>query len=79
MDIIVTTPKSQMENAKKEARECIEAGGGVYFRRLASRPVQLKIGERVFYVEDGYVRGFAIVDRILSRPTEMCFTTGRAS
>jgi len=37
MDIIVTTPKSQMANAAQEAADCIENGGGEYFRR-ADRP-----------------------------------------
>ena len=31
-NIIVTTPKTEIENAKKEAEECIKNNGGSYFR-----------------------------------------------
>lgn len=76
MDIIVTTPKSEMLNAQQEAKDCIKAGGGVYFRRLSSRPIKLEIGDRVFYVEDGYVRGFAEVSEIeLFHSGAICETT----
>lgn len=80
MDIIVTTPKHQMANAAREAADCIAAGGGMYFRRFHSTayPQRLRVGDRVFYVEDGYVRGFAVVDRLLHSPRgETCDTTGR--
>ena len=78
MDIIVTTPKSQMANAKKEAEDCIKSGGGIYFRRLSSRPSKLEIGDRVFYVEDGYIRGFATVSEIKKFAGAECQTTRRS-
>ncbi len=76
MDIIVTTPKSQMKAAAQEAADCIAAGGGEYFRRF-TRAVAVIPGDRVFYVEDGYVRGFAVVSRVevRARPVR-CETTG---
>jgi len=63
MDIIVTTPKSQMANAAQEAAEAVEAGGGLYFRRFHSTAGPQKIGrnDRIYYVENGYVRGYAVV------------------
>ena len=77
MDIIVTTPKSQMENARREAADVKAAGGGEYFRRFHSKP-PVHPGERVYYVEDGYVRGFALVDRVEHHPNGMrCESTGR--
>jgi len=65
MDIIVTTPKSEIANAAAEAADCIAAGGGEYFRRFPVRasPRLLRLCERVYYVEDGYVRGFGTVKR----------------
>ena len=79
MDIIVTTPKSRMKEAAAEAEACIKAGGGRYFRRFSfdHRP-NVEPGDRVFYVEDGFVRGFAVVDAI-RKITRMirCNTTGR--
>ncbi len=65
-DIVVTTPKTQMETAAQEARECIEAGEGCYFRTFPNRPKDLQPGSRVFYVEDGYVRGYAVVAKMIT-------------
>ena len=76
MDIIVTTPKSQMANAAKEAEDCKKAGGGYYFRRLNRYPKRLRLGDRVWYVEDGYIRGFAVAVRFISSNVEIeCDTT----
>lgn len=80
MDIIVTTPKSQMAAAAQEAADCIRNGGGEYFRRFHSTayPRDLHVGDRVYYVEDGYIRGFAVVNRMLHSPQgRTCDTTGR--
>jgi len=77
MDIIVTTPKSQIANAAKEAQNCINAGGGYYFRRFDRLPA-IKNGGKVWYVEDGYIRGFAVVDHIsTSMHHQVCETTGK--
>lgn len=76
-DIVVTTPKRAMETAAQEARDCIEAGGGHYFRTFRNRPRDLEHGSRVFYVEDGYVRGFAVVD-FIHEGRMTCVTTGVA-
>lgn len=62
--IIVTTPKKEMANAKKEAEACIQNGGGYYFRRFGKCP-RFGIGSRIFYVEDGYVRGFAEICKMV--------------
>lgn len=81
MDIIVTTPKSEMVNAAKEAanaRDAIDSGTEVcYFRRFAHHPPTLHKWDKVFYVEDGYIRGYAVVDRIEYKDEEVCSTTGR--
>ena len=75
-DIIVTTPKSQMKIAAEEARQCIADGGGVYFRTFPVRPRGLYPGTRIFYAEDGYIRGFAVVSEVyLGGKT--CETSGR--
>ncbi len=79
MDIIVTTPKSQMKAAAQEAADCIAAAGGQYFRRFPlEAPPDISVGDSVFYVEDGYVRGYCVVscmDRELRKVR--CGTTGR--
>lgn len=77
MDIIVTTPKSQMANAAQEAADAIRAGGGEYFRRFHT-PIRIDRGDRVYYVEDGFVRGFAVVHYTRwVKERKVCETTGR--
>lgn len=85
MDIIITTPKSQMKAAAQEAADAkshIRAGARPrYFRRFPTScyPVSLTPGDRVYYVEDGYVRGFAVVVAIVMSPLSgwTCETTGK--
>lgn len=78
MDIIVTTPYSFREQVAQEATMMIKNGGGFYFRRLSTQPKNLNIGDRVWYVEDEYLRGFAIVSYIEYRDTSLtCSTTGK--
>jgi hypothetical protein len=79
-DIIVTTPKSEMKNSAREASDAIAAGGGEYFRRFPIKhyPKLLTVGDRVYYVEDGYIRGFAVVSDIRNiLSTIRCDTTGK--
>jgi hypothetical protein len=78
MDIIVTTPKTLRQQAAAEAEAIKLAGGGEYFRRLSSKPYDLRVGDRVWYVEDGYIRGYALVIRLEDRDEpETCLTTGK--
>lgn len=74
-DIIVTTPKTEMKNAVKEVEKCINEGGGYYFRRFFSLPKEVDIGSRIFYVENGYIRGFGVICDIKRGPY-ICSVTG---
>ena len=78
-DIIVTTPKSRMDEARAEAETCIREGGGLYFRRFNPKNhPRLHRGDRVYYVEDGFVRGFAVVVKVEMKSTgQACQATGR--
>lgn len=81
MDYIVTTPKSEMANSAAEAAECIANGGGFYFRKFPPmhRPRGLDIGSKLYYVEDGYIRGFATVEQIVRGDGPFtCETTGKS-
>ena len=66
MNIVVTTPMNEFINAAQEAADVIEWGGGFYYRRLGNRPANLNIGDKVFYVERGFIRGFAMVNHFLT-------------
>lgn len=81
-DIIVTTPKSHRESAALEAEQCkaciLDGGEAWYFRWLGLKaPKHLQVGSRVYYVEEGYIRGFALVSVITWDPGMVCHTTGR--
>ena len=60
-DIIVTTPRSRMAEAAAEAEDIKKWGGGYYIRGLGPLRPTIAAGDRVYYVENGYVRGFALV------------------
>ncbi|MDP2669378.1 MAG: helicase-related protein [bacterium] len=72
-DIIVTTPKNKIETAGEEA-EGIN-GDGHYFRTFTSFP-DITFGSRIYYVEDGFVRGFGVVSGI-KMGNMICGTTGK--
>jgi len=77
LNIVVTTPKSESENSKQEAAKCINNDGGYYFRRLPTRPKNIDVGSKIFYVEDGYIRGFGVISNIEEKTEDMkCTTTG---
>ena len=76
-----------MKESAQEAADCIAVGGGSYFRqfgylrdgKLVGWPKNLDLGDRVWYVEDSYVRGYAIVDDImLTSSPRICDTTGKS-
>ena len=75
MDIVVTTPGWARADAAREAEDVQEAQGGMYFRRLPTRPKELTVGDRVFYVEAGYLRGFARCAAIRFETGQRCDTT----
>jgi hypothetical protein len=77
-NIIVTTPKQHASRAAQEAQDCIAAGGGSYFRKFPPRgyPKDVGIGDRVYYVLDGVVRGFCLVEEIRFLEECQCDTSG---
>lgn len=76
--IIVTTPQTSAKRAAQEAQDCIDAGGGEYFRRFGGRsfPKRLHVGDRVYYVQNGFLRGYALVSRFEISSGEVCDTSG---
>jgi hypothetical protein len=84
-DIVVTTPKSRMADAAAEAEhaKAMDLAGerSFYFRNLGQTGgAALGKGSRVYYVEDGYVRGFGVIESdedVLFRDWNECDVTGR--
>lgn len=63
MDILVTTPKSEIQTAKEEAQAVAQDPEAFWFRTLRGRP-NVQVGDRVYYVENGLIRGYGIVFNI---------------
>ena len=57
MDIIVTVPKKELKNLKKED-EFAEANDNeiIQYWSVPKQPQDINIGERVYFIEDGYIR-----------------------
>jgi hypothetical protein len=63
-----------------EAADVLAAGGGEYFRRFAvhAATANIRRGDWVWYVEDGYLRGRCQVTRVVREcDGRQCATTGR--
>ena len=79
-DLVVTTPKSEMAKAAEEAAWARRQRGGprtLYFRRIGTVPKEAGTGSRLFYVEDGYVRGFCTLLGVDTDGSGYCDVTNR--
>lgn len=63
-----------MKNAAQEAKDCLDGKCDSYFRNFSTLPSGLVEGSKVFYVEDGYIRGFGVVSQV-GKGTRVCETT----
>jgi len=75
MDIVVTTPKSAHKLAADEAKFVEENPDAYWFRTLRGKP-NVQIGDRVYYIDNGTIRGYGIVFDIEFGETE-CEATGK--
>ena len=77
MDILVTTPKSEIDNAKVEG-DLVKAGGGFFFRTFHFRP-KVELQDKIYFVENGEITGYGIIIGIenLTEATK-CDATGRS-
>lgn len=75
MNILVTTPKSAHKLAEEEARVVQENSSAYWFRTIRGRP-NVKVGDRVYYVDNGKITGYGIVFGIEEGELE-CEATGK--
>uniref|UniRef100_A0A6M3KZ09 Uncharacterized protein n=1 Tax=viral metagenome TaxID=1070528 RepID=A0A6M3KZ09_9ZZZZ len=75
MDIIVTTPKSAHKLAAEEAKFVEQNPDAYWFRTFRGRP-NVQIGDKVYYVDNGQIRGYGIVFDI-DFGELMCESAGR--
>lgn len=75
MNILVTTPKAEIDNARKEG----EAAGvdDYWFRVFKFRP-KVEPSDRIYFVEDGRITGYGVIFSCeqIDMP-EGCDVTGR--
>lgn len=75
MDMLVTTPQSEIDTSRKEG-EVVEQEGGYWFRTFRFKP-KVEIGEKIFFVEAGLIKGYGVVFEISSTEGEECEVTDR--
>jgi hypothetical protein len=69
LDILVTTPKSEIESSRKEG-ETVEKEGGYWFRTFRFQH-KVESGDKIFFVEGGLIKGYGIIFGV-SRLSEAC-------
>ena len=76
MNILVTTPKTEIDNSRKEGQQ-VEQEGGYWFRTFKFKP-KVEPGDKIFFTENGQIRGYGIIFEIYqSAGQETCDVTGR--
>lgn len=76
LDIVVTIPKSEYINDDKETA-VYEQGGYEQFWQLSRQPKKLNIGDRVYFVKNGFIESSIRVIRIETKATASCEVTNR--
>lgn len=77
VDIIVTTPKFDATDMKQEVEFAQNNPGSYFVRTLSSRPKHLNVGDKVWYVQNGLITGYAIVSKIDNHSKFKCEVTGK--
>ena len=75
MDILVTTPKSEIDNSKKEGK-AVENSGGYWFRTFKFKP-KVEIDDKIYFTENGQIVGYGIIFEISKTDEEKCDITDR--
>lgn len=75
LNILVTTPKSKKSIAEEEGKK-VNVEGGYWFRVFHFQP-QVSIEDRIYFVDDGMIRGYGIIfDCSMIEDSIECTTTG---
>lgn len=77
MNILITTPKHEINTSRKEG-ETVEQEGGYWFRTFKFRP-KVEIGDKIFFTENGLIKGYGIIFDVsqADEEGEQCEVTGR--
>lgn len=72
LDILITTPKSEIENSKRECKNY-----DTWFRTFKYKP-NTEIGDKIYFTENGLIKGYGIIKEIYqSVEGEQCEETKR--
>lgn len=75
MNILLTTPIIKKNIAKIEA-ENVKKNGGYFFRTFHFQP-KCSIGDKIYFVDDGLIKGYGIIFEISQIKDHIkCSTTG---
>ena len=74
-DIIVTTPIAEHDHAKEEG-EWIAAHPEDYWFRTLKNHADVKVGDRIYYVDLGEITGYGVVFRITYGAMQDSSTSG---
>lgn len=66
MDIIVNTYKTDIPKVSREARDARNGLIEFYEKKLTVFPNKLKKGDKVFYVEVGFITGYILVEKLMN-------------
>ena len=75
MDILVTTPQSEIDTSRREG-EIVEAEGGYWFRTFRFKP-KVEPNDKIYFVENGLIKGYGIIFDVSQTEEEECEVTGR--
>ena len=75
MDIVVTIPRKEFGNIKKEDEWFKENPNSVWFWAISRKPKNLNKGDRVFFVENNQITHYGVFDDFIYNP--VCEVTGR--
>jgi len=75
LDILVTVPKTEIENTEKENAFCQLYGDAVQFWAIPRKPKNLNIGDRVYFIKNGFIVNYNIFIGFVYDP--VCEVTGR--
>jgi hypothetical protein len=84
MDILVTTPKEEIDNAKKEGEEVqedIDKGQNAFWFRVFHYRPKVEIGDKIYFVESSMITGYGVIfniEQIFDPESQsVCDTTDR--
>lgn len=75
MDIIVTIPKTELENIQQERAFADQSEDAVQYWSVGRKAQNLNVGDRVYFIENGQITNYQVFLGYVYNP--VCEVTGR--